>query len=77
MTKSSMLALSNSIGPCTGSSNAVCPAGTLKRIARGAPAASSRARDLGGQAETGAVVLPRLAARLGASRFVAQALGEQ
>ena len=42
-TKSSMLAESNSIGPWTASTNAVRVAGTLKRIARGAPAASSAA----------------------------------
>ena len=51
MTKSSMLALSNAIGPCTRSVNEVRPSGTLNRTARGVPASFSRAISAAGSAQ--------------------------
>ena len=58
MTKSSMLAWSNSMRPCTRSSNVVSPSGTRKRIARGAPAASRAATSAARERAARAVVHP-------------------
>ena len=64
MTKSSMLAPSNSIGPCTRSSKRIAPSGTRKRIGARTLLALARGDLVGGQRAAGAVVAPGAAGLL-------------
>ena len=50
MMKSSMLAFSNRVSPCTTSSHGVLPSGTRKRMVCGSPAAARASLSPGGTA---------------------------